>query len=220
MELKAIVVALLVSFSFQLEAQDGPVTDEERVILNVLERLDKVPYPKVAKQDIRTGTCFLSVSWQGQWKLKVLNSLGPAFDKELLNILESSDAQTNQMQPLYFPVTFVAGGVEYARVQKPEEVLSETTIAGLPAYKSKVSKEKLIKDYSKQYRQGNYSKALRILDELILLDPYRVSYRTDRMKIYLLLGSAAMGCDDYIILKEVLQFQGVAEPPCTVSESN
>lgn len=209
---RILLCTLFLCSTLPTKARQIPDDTRERIY----QLLSETRYPNISKSEVRTGTCFLQLTWDGEFSTTIWNSLGTDFDYELKLAVEPIRRQLENVSSfdVYIPVTFLAGSLEYTRVHKPDFILDEVKVQGRKGHRKKYSSKRIQSQYRDLYRNGDYSKALRKLDDLILLDPYRTSLRLDRMKIVTLLGDPQIGCNDYIILTTILNYRGVPANPC------
>ena len=210
--MRVLVVISFLFVAFNVRSQE--LESDNEFISALYKELEQVKFPKLPKLDIRSGTCFVKFNETGDWE--ILNSLGASYNDQINLVLVAWRAQ-DAVPPnfaLFIPITFISAGFEYARVEKPDIVPAEVKVSGSASSKSSYKKDKISQTYHEEYRNGNYSKSLRYLDELVLLDPYKTSLRIDRIKIFQLLGDPALGCEDFTILKEILKYEGVSSNPC------
>ena len=151
-----------------------------------------------------------------EWEAEILNSLGPDFDHSIKIGIENvkKEIEYNGSFVVLIPVTFVANGFQYVRTELPKSLSTEIQISGSKSHKSRFSLEQLLADYNQEFRNGNYSKSLRYLDNIILLDPFKPKYRTDRMRLMELLGEKQAGCEDYLVLKYLIRYASTPSSPC------
>jgi len=203
------------------QAQDTLNQVPNQINEQIYLRIKEAGYPDIPKSKVKSGTCILVIQWVGSWKYSFLNSLGSDFDHVILTGFERAKKEINYQGNEFLvlvPITFVAYGFKYVRSEHPPELAKEIKISGFRSHKSKFSLDRLIRDYRQEYRNGNYSKALKYLDNIILLNPYKAKYRTDRMKLLELLGDKQAGCEDYIFLKQIIRYPSTPASPC-ISES-
>ena len=180
-----------------------------------------ISYPKLTKQEVKNGTCFLTIKIiEGKLATThISNSLGIKFDKQItLGLQESKSAISySERWPSYtaiIPITFGMEGANYVRTAPPSILCGEIQVINRNYQKRDIFQDYLLKEYQSELKNGNYSKALGLLDKLILLDPYKPPYRMDRIKILILLGENILACDDYIFLKNVIKYASYPTSPC------
>jgi len=216
MKVQFVLLILFLFTGYSTLAQDtlNQVPDEINELL--YRRLESIRYPNVSRSLIKSGTCVLVFKKSKEWEADILNSLGPDFDHSIKIGIEKvkKEIEYDGSFVVFIPLTFVASGFQYVRTELPEVLSTEIRILGSKSHKSRFSLEQLLADYQQEFRNGNYSKSLRYLDNLILLDPFKPKYRTDRMRLMELLGDKQAGCEDYNVLKYLIRYASTPSSPC------
>ena len=214
------LVFLLAGFHCLAQDTLSQVPDQFKELF--YKRMEAVKYPMLPRSILKSGTCIVMVKKTEEWQTEILNSLGPDYDHAIKlgmeDVKKEVEYQTTSFV-VFVPITFVADGFQYVRTEFPDIVASEIRIKGSKSHKSRYSTEQLLRDYQQEFRNGNYSKSLRYLDDIILLDPFKAKYRTDRMLLMELLGSKQAGCEDYNFLKYLMDYRSTPSSPC-INESD
>ncbi len=181
---------------------------------------ENVLYPKLAKDEVKSGTCFLTLEVHDSELLSatISNSLGTKYDASVFSGLEKFKAVMKSAGHAgsfvaIVPITFGLDGANFVRTIAPPILCDEIKVISRN-YSKGISQDFLLKEFQKEFKNGNYAKSLKYLDNLILLDPYKPIYRRERIKILVLSGENKLACDDYHFLKYVINYASSPASPC------